>query len=220
MLLKNREYVYSIACVWLMLDQLIKLLVRSKIPLLEEIQGYSLADRMRDNFISEKQLASPEIMFSVRYLAPNITHSMDLYYGNWTTCGVTRDLVDEFECTDGLKWGESPLTQEVDESLLSTNSMADDAYNEREKLLPYTTGKCNKRLTEDMAIEEQMKNDRGIKEMRERLQATTYTRSQVEDMGSNIKLIRYTSNPSKYNMKVLLELQEGKWLIDQVGPDR
>ena len=104
------------------------------VPLLEEIQGYSLADRMRDNFISEKQLASPEIMFSVRYLAPNITHSMDLYYGNWTTCGVTRDLVDEFECTDGLKWGESPLTQEVDESLLSTNSKADDAYNEREKL--------------------------------------------------------------------------------------
>lgn len=104
------------------------------VPLLEEIQGYSLADRMRDNFISAKQLASPEIMFSVRYLAPNITHSMDLYYGSWTTCGVTRDLVDEFECTDGLKWGESPLTQEVDESLLSTNSMADDAYNEREKL--------------------------------------------------------------------------------------
>lgn len=104
------------------------------VPLLEEIQGYSLADRMRDNFISEKQLASPEIMFSVRYLAPNITHSMDLYYGSWTTCGVTRDLVDEFECTDGLKWGESPLTQEVDESLLSTNSMAEDAYNEREKL--------------------------------------------------------------------------------------
>lgn len=104
------------------------------VPLLEEIQGYSLADRMRDNFISEKQLASPEIMFSVRYLAPNITHSMDLYYGNWTAIGVTRDLVDEFECTDGLKWGESPLTQEVDETLLSTNSMADDAYNEREKL--------------------------------------------------------------------------------------
>ena len=104
------------------------------VPLLEEIQGYPLADRMRDNFISEKQLASPEIMFSVRYLAPNITHSMDLYYGSWTTCGVTRDLVDEFECTDGLKWGESPLTQEVDETLLSTNSMADDAYNEREKL--------------------------------------------------------------------------------------
>lgn len=104
------------------------------VPLLEEIQGYSLADRMRDNFISEKQLSSPEIMFSVRYLAPNITHSMDLYYGSWTTCGVTRDLVDEFECTDGLKLGESPLTQEVDESLIQTSATADENYNEREKL--------------------------------------------------------------------------------------
>lgn len=104
------------------------------VSLLEEIQGYSLADRMRDNFISEKQLSSPEIMFSVRYLAPNITHSMDLYYGGWTTCGVTRDLVDEFECTDGLKWGESPLTQEVDESLIQTSATADENYNEREKL--------------------------------------------------------------------------------------
>ena len=75
---------------------------------------------MRDNFISAQQLASPEIMFSVRYLAPNTTHSMDLYYGAWTTCGVTRDLVNAFECTDGLKWGESPLTATVDESLLAT----------------------------------------------------------------------------------------------------
>ena len=104
------------------------------VPLLESIQGYSLADRMRDNFLSDKQLSSPEIMFSVRYLAPNITHSMDLYYGAWTTCGVTRDLVDEFECTDGLKWGESPLTVSVDESLLNTNAIEEENYNEREKL--------------------------------------------------------------------------------------
>ena len=62
-------------------------------------------------------------MFSVRYLAPNITHSMDLYYAAWTTCGVTRDLVDAFECTDGLKWGESPLTVPVDESLLATGEL-------------------------------------------------------------------------------------------------
>lgn len=104
------------------------------VSLLEGIQGYRLADRMRDNFISAQQLASPEIMFSVRYLAPNITHSMDLYYGSWTTCGVTRDLVDEFEYTDGLKWGESPMTVTVDESLLNTSATADENYNEREKL--------------------------------------------------------------------------------------
>ena len=103
------------------------------VSLLESINGYSLADRMRDNFISSKQLASPEIMFSVRYLAPNITHSMDLYYAAWT-CGVTRDLVDAFECTDGLKWGESPLTVPVDESLLATGELGDANKAERTKL--------------------------------------------------------------------------------------
>ena len=104
------------------------------VRLLEGIQGYTLADRMRDNFIASKQLASPEIMFSVRYLAPNVTHSLDLYYAAWATCGVTRDLVNSFEFTDGLKWGESPLTPQVDESLLNTNAVEEANYNEREKL--------------------------------------------------------------------------------------
>lgn len=36
-LLKNRESIYSIACVLLMVDQLVKLLVRSKISLMDEI---------------------------------------------------------------------------------------------------------------------------------------------------------------------------------------
>ncbi len=92
--------------------------------------------------------------------------------------------------------------------------------NEREKLLQYATDRCQKRLTEDIAIEEQMKNDRGLKKMRERLKSTTYTRSSVSDMGSSNKLVRYTSSPSKYNMKVLLEQKNGQWFIDQVGPDR
>ena len=36
-LLKNREAVYSVACVLLMIDQLFKLLVRSKISFMDEI---------------------------------------------------------------------------------------------------------------------------------------------------------------------------------------
>lgn len=107
------------------------------VSLLEGIQGYKLADRMRDNFISSTQLASPEIMFSVRYLAPNSTHNMDLYYGAWTTCGVTRDLVDAFECTDGQKWGESPLTVSVDESLLATGALDEANKAERAKLFQH-----------------------------------------------------------------------------------
>ena len=70
------------------------------------------------------------------------------------------------------------------------------------------------------AIEEQMKNKKKKKKMRERLKSTTYTRSSVSDMGSSNKLVRYTSSPSKYNMKVLLEQKNGQWFIDQVGPDR
>lgn len=104
------------------------------VSLLEGIQGYKLANRMRDNFVPSQQLASPEIMFSVRYLAPNITHNMDLYYGAWTTCGVTRDLVNAFECTDGLKWGESPQTVAVDESLLASGALTDANNAERAKL--------------------------------------------------------------------------------------
>lgn len=92
--------------------------------------------------------------------------------------------------------------------------------NEREKLLPYATERCKGRLNEDMAIEAQMKDDRGIREMRERLLSTSYTCSQVSDMGSAGKLMKYSSNPSKYDMKVLLEQQDGRWLVDHVGPDR
>ncbi len=87
------------------------------------------------------------------------------------------------------------------------------------KLLPYATERCRTRMEKDMAVEEQMKNDRGIREMRERLQATTYTCSSVSDMGANGKLLKYASNPSKYDMKVLLERQDGRWLVDLVGPD-
>lgn len=92
--------------------------------------------------------------------------------------------------------------------------------NEREKLLPYATERCKGRLNEDMAVEAQMKDDRGIREMRERLLSTSYTCSQVSDMGSTGKLMKYSSNPSKYDMKVLLEQQDGRWLVDHVGPDR
>lgn len=101
--------------------------------LAESVGGYSLAPRMRDNFLSDKQLSSPEIIFSVRFLKPNILHSMDLYYGAWATCQVTRDLVDEFECSDGLKWGESPLTEKIDEAALLDGN-TDVAKLEREKL--------------------------------------------------------------------------------------
>lgn len=113
--------------------------MKEVVPLLESIKGYSLAARTRDNFVSSMQLASPEIIWSVRYLAPNLTNSMDLYYGAWNTLSVTRELVNEFECTDGLKWGESPLTVKVDEKLIynTDGSQKEAMMKEREKLFEY-----------------------------------------------------------------------------------
>lgn len=110
--------------------------MKDVIPLLESIKGYELAGNLRDNFVSSKQLASPEIIFSVRYLSPNRNNDIDLYFAAWATNIVMRNLVDEFECTDGQKWGESPLTVPVDESIINTKdgSKKQEQIAEREKL--------------------------------------------------------------------------------------
>lgn len=103
------------------------------IKLLQDIKGYSLAARTRDNFISTMQKDSPEIMFSVRYLRPNLTNSMDLYYGAWSAIDPTRNMIDAFECTDGKKWSESSLAVHPDETILyGTDGSKKRA--EREKL--------------------------------------------------------------------------------------
>jgi len=110
--------------------------MKEVIPLLESIQGYSLADNLRHNFVSDEQLACPEIMYSVRYLSPNRNNKIDLYFGSWCTNMPSRDLVNEFECTDGLEWGVSPLTVVVDEALINTKdgTQAEAQKAERDKL--------------------------------------------------------------------------------------
>lgn len=110
--------------------------IKEVIPILESIKGYTLADDMRKNFVSAEQLGSPEIMYSVRYLSPNRNNNIDLYFGTWSTNMPTRDLVDEFECTDGLEWGVSPLTVPVDEALINTKdgTKAEAQKAERDKL--------------------------------------------------------------------------------------
>lgn len=95
----------------------------------------SLMKRTRDNFLAVNQASSPEIMFSVRYLQPNITNSIDLYYGAWACLDPTTDLINAFECTDGKKWGESPLTVKPNESVLySSTSSEEQKRAERAKL--------------------------------------------------------------------------------------
>ena len=110
--------------------------MKDALELLETIKNYSLSTDMRDNFITGRQSSCPEIMFSVRYLAPNIKNKIDLYFGRWVAEMPTRDLIDAFECTDGNKWSESPLAVHPNEEKLYAmgNSTTEDVMAERAKL--------------------------------------------------------------------------------------
>lgn len=71
---------------------------------------YSLSPNFEDTFRDATQKGNPEIIFSINYLAPNNASQLDMYYGDWDACAPLQNMVDAFECTDGLPYGTSPLT--------------------------------------------------------------------------------------------------------------
>lgn len=107
------------------------------VQLLKSIDKYDagcLMPRTRDNFLNQYQGSSSEIMFSVKFLRPTLTHNMDQYYGGWYIEMPVQDLIDAFECTDGLKWSESPLAVKPDYAKLYDTSISqEDRRIEREK---------------------------------------------------------------------------------------
>ena len=50
-----------------------------------------------------------EIMFSVRYLSPNDENNSNIQWGWYLGVSPFQNLVDEYECTDGLPISQSPL---------------------------------------------------------------------------------------------------------------
>ena len=101
----------------------------------EQIKGYSLDKDLRMAFVESKQMESKEMIFSARYGSPDICNNLNEVYCGWSSLMVQRNLVDAFECTDGLPWGESPLTEPVDESLInSTDADRNSIVAERKKL--------------------------------------------------------------------------------------
>ncbi|ACT93094.1 RagB/SusD family nutrient uptake outer membrane protein [Dyadobacter fermentans] len=71
---------------------------------------YSLSPNFEDVFRDAGQKNNPEIIFSTNFLAPNNTRPWDMYYGDWLVASPLQNFVDAFECTDGLPYGVSPLT--------------------------------------------------------------------------------------------------------------
>jgi len=70
---------------------------------------YSLFDNYRTLFLTEGQANNPEIIFSTRYLAPDITHNLDIRFSWHGVLNPNQILVDAYECTDGLPITSSPL---------------------------------------------------------------------------------------------------------------
>ena len=68
---------------------------------LASISGYSLAPDFSDNFFDLKQESCPEIMMSVKYLAPNNYTYADLWYGDWIVVSPLANFMNEFENADG-----------------------------------------------------------------------------------------------------------------------
>lgn len=75
--------------------------------LLNQIRGYSLSPDYLDLFQGAGQEGNPEIIFSVKYLAPNLYHSSDREIGYWNSAVPLTNLLDEYEFEDGTPFSAS-----------------------------------------------------------------------------------------------------------------
>jgi hypothetical protein len=76
----------------------------------EVMKEYTLSPVFENVFRDATQKNNTEIIFSVNFLAPNNTAPWDMYLGDWIAASPLQNLVDTYECKDGLPYGESPLT--------------------------------------------------------------------------------------------------------------
>jgi len=72
--------------------------------------GYELDEEYSNVFKDATQEGNREIIFSIKFLAPDNSTPMDQWYGDWLVVSPLQNLVDEYEYNDGLLPGESPLT--------------------------------------------------------------------------------------------------------------
>ena len=70
---------------------------------------YSLYDDFRTLFLTVGQKDNPEIIFSTKFLEPDITHNLDIRFSWHGVLNPRNDLVDSYECIDGLPIETSPL---------------------------------------------------------------------------------------------------------------
>lgn len=107
--------------------------MKNIVMLLEQIKGYDLEDVYSDLFEDSKQESSPEIMFSVKNLAPNASSGYDMYMTNWLMYCPLRNLIDDFELEKEGEWKGSAASLAIDEEVLNGDDII-AAAKERSKL--------------------------------------------------------------------------------------
>lgn len=80
--------------------------------LLDEIKGYELDENYGELFRPATQENSKEIVFSLKYLAPNSYTDFDNYYGNYGGMNPVEDLTKEYEAGD-LRLNETVAFNDV-----------------------------------------------------------------------------------------------------------
>lgn len=77
------------------------------LSLLQQVKGYTLANSYESVFQPDTQEGNPEIMFSIKYLAPNSYHSLDQWLSSWVISSPLKNFVDAYEFSDGTAFSES-----------------------------------------------------------------------------------------------------------------
>lgn len=62
--------------------------------------GYELSENFEDVFRDGTQEGNPEIIFSIKFLAPDNSTAMDQWYGDWVVISPLQNLVDAFDPLD------------------------------------------------------------------------------------------------------------------------
>lgn len=91
---------------------------------------YTLSANFEDLFRFATQKGNTELIFTVNFLAPNNTQPGDMYFGDWDAAAPLLNLVNDFEYTDGLASGVSPLTDPVHPFLNRDPRLAKTVYKD------------------------------------------------------------------------------------------
>ncbi|MDB5110066.1 MAG: carbohydrate-binding protein SusD [Mucilaginibacter sp.] len=91
---------------------------------------YTLSKNFEDLFHDATQKGNTELIFTINFLAPNNTQPGDMYFGDWDAAAPLLNLVNDYEYTDGLAYGVSPLTDAVHPFLNRDPRLAKTVYKD------------------------------------------------------------------------------------------